>query len=269
MSAGLENILEAVVIGLIQALTEFLPVSSSGHLVIAKTLLGVEEVGITLEIVTHFATALAIIIFLRRRLREILYNLWKHVACGCRSEVEAERRDSLLVLYVIVATIPAGIVGVLLRDYFDAMFQDARTTAAMLIVTGVFVLLAGRLARSRLSLKLPQAIVIGAAQAFAVIPGISRSGSTVGAGLLAGVRREEAFEFSLLLSLPAILGGSVVELLGGRMGGDPWVILAAGVPAFLMGLVAIRILFRAVVRNWFHAFAYYLIPLGIVLLVFL
>ena len=113
-----------------------------------------------------------------------------------------------------------------------------------------------------------RAVIVGVGQAFAIIPGLSRSGLTVGTGLLAGLGRKEAFEFSLLLSLPAIIGASIIEVVAGRVGGEPAVLLAAAIPAFGGGYLAISLLFRAIVRHRFHLFAYYLIPLGIVLLIF-
>lgn len=260
------DIIKAVLIGAVQAITEFLPVSSSGHLVIAKTFLGLEEVGITMEVVTHFATALAVIVFLRKRVAAILIAVYTKLRPGAQLD-KAAAEDFRLFLYVVLGSVPAAAVGLLIRDRVEGLFEDVTTTAVMLIVTGVFVFLTGKFSRSLTSLGAGRALVVGVAQAFAIIPGISRSGFTVGAGLATGVERKGAFEFSLLLSLPAILGASVLELAGGRLGGNPVVILAAAVPAFVGGYFAIKLLFKTVIHHKFHTFAYYLIPLGIVLLV--
>jgi undecaprenyl-diphosphatase len=261
----LADIVKAILIGAVQAITEFLPVSSSGHLVIAKTFLGLEEVGITMEVVTHFATALAVIVFLRKRIASILVAANTKLKPGAELDDESAR-DFRLFLYVILGSIPAAAVGFLVRDRVEGLFEDVQTTAVMLIVTGLFVFFTGKFGRSFTSLGPGRAFLIGLAQALAIIPGISRSGSTVGAGLATGVERREAFEFSLLLSLPAILGASVLELAGGRLGGNPAVILAAAVPAFVGGYFAISLLFKTVIHHKFHTFAYYLIPLGILLL---
>jgi undecaprenyl-diphosphatase len=266
LSPGIE-VFKAVVIGVVQALTEFLPVSSSGHMVITKSLLNIEEVGITIEVMTHFATALAVFVYLRRRIVEILTAVLGRI--GARSMTDAQAKDFRLFLLVILGSVPAAAVGLAIREQVGGLFQDVTATSVMLMVTGVFVFVSGRLARQRASLGIRQALVIGVAQAFAIVPGISRSGLTVGSGLMAGVDRREAFEFSLLLSLPAILGAALIESLTGRIGGDPVIIVAAAVPAFVGGYVAISLLFRAIVRNKFHAFAYYLIPLGIALLLFM
>jgi undecaprenyl-diphosphatase len=263
------EILKAVVIGLAQALTEFLPVSSSGHMVITKSLLGIEEVGITIEVVTHFATALAVIVYLRRRILAILKAVVKRIFPKGLGLTDSEKRDADLFGLVVVGSIPAAIVGLALRGQIGALFEDVTATSVMLLVTGVFIFVAGKVRRPHAGLGMLRALIIGVAQACAIVPGISRSGLTVGGGLLAGIDRKQAFEFSLLLSLPAILGAAVIEVLGGRLGGDPVIILAAFVPALAGGYLAISLLFRAIVSNRFHTFAYYLIPLSIVLLVVL
>ena len=259
------DILKAILIGAVQAITEFLPVSSSGHLVIAKTFLGMEEVGITMEVVTHFATALAVIVFLRKRIAAILVAVLMRLRPGAQLD-EASSRDFRLFLYVILGSIPAAAVGLIIRDRVEGLFESVTTTAVMLIVTGVFVFVTGRFSKVTTSFGPGRALLVGVAQAFAIIPGISRSGSTVGAGLATGVERRQAFEFSLLLSLPAILGASLLELAGGRLGGNPVVILAAAIPAFIGGYFAIKLLFKTVIHHKFHYFAYYLIPLGLLLL---
>jgi len=261
------EVLKAVIIGLVQALTEFLPVSSSGHMVIAKTFLGMEEVGITLEVVTHLATALAVIAYFRKRIVSILGAVLKAITSGPQNLPEGQAADFKLFLFIILASVPAGLVGFLIRDQVGRLFENVAATAVMLILTGIFVLISGKFARSIESIGVGRSLIIGIAQAVAIIPGVSRSGLTVGSGLLSGARKEEAFEFSLLLSLPAILGATAIEALGGRLGGSPLIILAAAIPAFACGYFAISLLFRAIVRNRFHLFGFYLIPLGVLVLI--
>jgi undecaprenyl-diphosphatase len=259
------EVLKAVLFGIVQAITEFLPVSSSGHLVLAKDLLGLEEVGITMEVVTHLATALAVIVFLRKRIVEILSAVVGKAKPGYEPG-ESATRDFRLFLFVILGSVPAAVVGLLMRDRVEGLFDNVTTTALMLVITGLFVFVTGKFGRASGSLGWGKALLVGVAQACAIIPGLSRSGLTVGTGLASGVPRKEAFEFSLLLSLPAILGASLLEIVGGRLGGDPAVVLAAAVPAFVGGYFAIKLLFATVIHHRFHAFAYYLIPLGLLVL---
>jgi undecaprenyl-diphosphatase len=261
----LAEILKAALMGAVQAITEFLPVSSSGHLVLVKSLIGLEEVGITMEVVTHLATALAVIVFLRKRIVEILTAVVGKIR-GRANPDETRVRDFRLFIFVLIGSVPAALVGLVLRDRIESLFQDVTSTGLMLIFTGVFVFVTGRFARGSKPMDGKRSLLVGVTQALAIIPGISRSGLTVGGGLALGVDRKAAFEFSLLLSLPAILGASALELAGGRLGGDPVVLFSAAVPAFVGGYFAIRILFRTVIHHRFHAFGYYLVPLGLLVL---
>jgi undecaprenyl-diphosphatase len=260
-------LLKACVYGIVQGLTEFLPVSSSGHLVIAKHYLGVEGAGITMEVLTHAATALAAIIFMRRRIAEILSAALKGLRSGYGGLDDAARGDVRLLVFLIIATLPAVIAGLLVRDHVEGLFSDVSGAARMLIVTGAFVYLTGRFGGGTRPLNLPRALAVGLAQAFAILPGLSRSGLTVGTGLALKVDRKKAFEFALLLSIPVILGATLFEFLGGRLEGSGSLLAAAFVAAFVSGYIAISILFRSVVKNRFHMFAYYLIPAGILLLI--
>ena len=257
----------ALLLGLVQALTEFLPVSSSGHLVIIKSLFKVQETGITLEVVTHVATTLAVLVYMRARIVGLVRAAAHKLARPRAALAGQEARDLRLLVLIVVGSVPAAILGVAISGHVEKLFENVVVTAAMLVVTGVFVLATGKLARERTGLGFKQALGIGVAQAIAIIPGISRSGSTVGTGLALGVNRREAFEFSLLLSVPAVLGAAVFEAMGGRLGGDPVVVAAAGVTAFVAGYASIYLLFRAVVRHWFHLFGYYLIPVGILFVI--
>lgn len=261
------EVLKAIVYGLVQGLTEFLPVSSSGHLVIAKHYLGVQDAGITMEVLTHAATVLAVIIYMRRRIAEMLCALFNLARRGYSGLDDAGRGELRLIAMLIAASVPAAVAGLLVRDHVEGLFSDVPGTARLLIVTGIFVYFTGRFGRGAGPMGLPRALVVGLAQALAILPGISRSGLTVGSGLALGVERKKAFEFALLLSVPVILGATLFEFLGGRLEGSGPVLAAAFAAAFLSGYLAISLLFRSVVKNRFYVFAYYLIPAGIVLLI--
>ena len=169
------EILKACLYGVVQGLTEFLPVSSSGHLVIAKHYLGVEDAGITMEVLTHAATALAVLIYMRRRVASILGAV-AGLARGGRAALDEHGRDEVrLAVLLVAATVPAVVAGLLVRDHVEGLFSDVGGTARMLIVTGVFVYLTGRLGRGERTFTLPRALVVGLAQALAIMPGLSQS----------------------------------------------------------------------------------------------
>lgn len=263
----MSGLLKACMYGVVQGLTEFLPVSSSGHLVIVKHYLGVEDAGITMEVLTHAATALAAVIYVRARIAEMLTAVWRALRSGRGSLDGPSRHDLGLFVMLIVASIPAAVLGFLVRDHVEGLFSDVSGTAGMLIVTGVFVYIAGRLGGGERRLNLPRALLVGIAQAAAIVPGLSRSGLTVGTGLALGVDRRRGFEFALLLSIPVILGATAFEFAGGRLEGGAGLLAGAFLAAFVSGYIAISVLFRSVVKNRFHVFAYYLIPLGVILLI--
>lgn len=243
--------LDAILLGLVQGLTEFLPVSSSGHLVLAEAALGVNLPGVLVEVTLHVATLLAVCIVYARRLRDIVMRAeWRTVG--------------LLVL----ATIPAVAVGLGLKDAIERAFDSTMVVAVDLLVTGA-VLWSTRWVRpaARAQPTAPGALGIGVAQAFAILPGISRSGSTVAAGVWHGVDPVRAAEFSFLMAIPAIAGAAVLQvpdLLEGGGAAIPWGPLAAGfVAALVAGVWAIRWLVRLLARGQFWRFAPYCWVVGV------
>lgn len=248
------NFVDAIVLGILQGLTEFLPISSSGHLVLAQALLGVKEPGVSFELLVHLGTVLAILIYFRTRIISLFRSLTDRSMAG-------ERR---MVLYLIIGTIPAGLAGLLLEDFFEQAFSDPAATSVMLFVTGG-LLLATRFVRKRdKPVKGGTALAMGVGQALAIMPGISRSGSTIAAGMLAGVEPGEAAEFSFLLAVPAILGAVVLKI------DDLLAVnrdllaeyLAGAVAAFAFGLLAVYLLLAVIRRGKFDYFAYYCFAAG-------
>jgi len=248
--------LDAAILGILQGLTEFLPVSSSGHLVLARALLNVEPGGITFEVLVHFGTLMAVVVYFRERILQLVQSLFN-------KEMKQERA---VLAYLVIGTIPAGVVGLTLKEYFETAFSNQGVTSAMLLVTGL-ILLATRFVRKGNSrVGLSPAIVMGIGQAMAIMPGISRSGSTIAAGMFAGVEPSKAAEFSFLLAIPAILGATVLEfesllLLEGRLLGK--YLFGAGL-AFLVGLFAVYAVLAVVRRGKFEYFAYYCFAAGAV-----
>lgn len=257
------NIYDAVALGLVQGLTEFLPVSSSGHLVITETLLGLSIPGILVEVTLHVGTLLSVIIVYRAR-------IWSLIEGALHGQADAWRYIGLLVL----ATIPAGLVGVLFQSSVESAFDDPAIAGAMLLVTGVILWSTRRTRRPR-TRPLPGpllALGIGVAQAFAILPGISRSGSTIAAALWGGVDGEKAAEFSFLMSVPAIAGAAVLELkdvdVGVQgVGGVP--LLVGFLVALVAGIFAIRFLVWLLRGQRFHVFAYYVWVVGAAFLAYL
>ncbi len=254
---------DAILLGLVQGLTEFLPVSSSGHLVIGQTLLGVDSPGVAFEVVLHVATLLSVIIVYRAR-------LWQLVVGAARGQ-----RDALVFVGLLVlATIPAGLVGLFLEDAIERAFGLPAITGIMLLITGT-LLWSTRFRRPADDAHRPTprlAIGIGIAQAFAILPGVSRSGATITAGLWGRLPGDRAAEFSFLLSIPAILGAALLQ--AGEIG-ESWRTMGA-VPlavAFLAalasGIAAIRSLVWLLRRQAFYAFAYYVWAAGGLFLLFL
>ena len=263
------NMLESLLLGLLQGATEFLPVSSSGHLIMARQLIGVEEIPQFFDILLHMATLVAVIIVFRRRVLAILISLLRLI----RRNVSDEDRVNLkMLLLIIIATVCTGVIGAGL-SYLD-VDQFPRIIAVLFIVTGLMLLSAKFLNRSRVveQIGVKQAIITGIAQGLGVLPGISRSGITISAAIMSGVDREKAGEFSFLIALPAILGAALLKM---SQAGDLMNVLspsslAVGISAaFLSGLFCLLLLIRLINKGKLFLFSFYLIPLGIVSLILL
>ncbi|MFW6193736.1 MAG: undecaprenyl-diphosphate phosphatase [Gemmatimonadota bacterium] len=250
------SLLEAVLLGVVQGLTEFLPVSSSGHLVLTQSLLGVEMPGVVFETVVHVATLAAVLWVYRARVGELARGL----AARDRSAIR-------YVLMLALASVPAGVVGVAGRGFFESMFDTPVAAATFLLVTGGLVWTIRHTADAAADREpdAGQSLWAGCAQALAILPGISRSGSTVAAGVWRGVEPVRMAEFSFLLSVPAIGGAALLQLDGvaeaSAQGGTA--ALAAGfVTAAVSGVLAIRLFVRALEARAFHRFAYYCWAVG-------
>jgi undecaprenyl-diphosphatase len=244
------SVFQAVVLGILQGLTEFLPVSSSGHLVLGQRLLGIDEPGVTFEVVLHLATLTAVLWVYRRRVGELLAGIFT-------GKAEAWRYAGLIVL----ASIPAGLAGVFLRGAFEGAFDRPLLAASMLLVTGCIVYTL-KYTGPRADRPLPDArrgLWIGVAQAAAILPGISRSGSTVAMGAWLDVEVVRMAEFSFLMSVPAILGAGLLEADGfGATAAHGMAPIVAGfVTAALAGVLAIRLFVRMLQARTFHHFAWY------------
>jgi undecaprenyl-diphosphatase len=246
------SVWESLLLGFIQGATEFLPVSSSGHLVIAQTLLDVDLPGVSFEVAVHLATLVSILLVYRTRVVELVRG-----ALG--GDPDALRYMGL----VVVATIPAGLAGVFAKDSIERLFDDPYTPGIALLVTGL-ILWSSRGPIQRATETRPSwlaAFLIGLAQAFALVPGISRSGSTVVAALWLGLEAREAAAFSFLMAIPAIGGAAVLQLpeisAGSGSGLTPAILIGGGIMAGVTGVLAIRTFVAMLAKRSFHLFAPY------------
>jgi undecaprenyl-diphosphatase len=267
-----DDYVRAIVLGLIQALTEFLPISSSGHLVLAPQLLGGSTNSLTFDVGLHVGTLLATLAYFWRDWVAILTAGARDIV-GHGPRIARWSAPGKLGAYIVLGTIPAVIVGGLLDDVIEANAREAWLVALMLIAFGLLLALADRLPErlSRLdSVTADSALLIGIAQAIALVPGVSRSGVTITAARWLGFDRPTAARFSFLLSIPAVLGAATLTLAEAATGDEPllWgpMIAGAGVSA-VAGAAVIHWLLRYVQTHTMRPFVWYRFALGIIVLV--
>ncbi len=252
------ELIKALVLGIVQGATEFLPVSSSGHLVLGSHLLGFREQGIVFDVMLHLGTLVSVCVVFRKELLEMARAPFRWLSGWAG---EDQRMYLLWDLYVVVATIPAVIVGVLYKDQIESLFTSVATVCLMLIVTGLMMIISRYLPDRGCRINSPRAFLIGCGQAFAIIPGVSRSGTTIFTGMLLGINRETAARFSFIMSLPAILGAAVLhlgEVLEHPPTPDHLLILLTGtVAAAVTGYLAIILLLDVIRKNRLPWFGYY------------
>lgn len=266
------TILEAIVLGVLQGITEFLPVSSSGHLVLMQHFLGIKESQVFFDVMLHFGTLGAVII--------VYYQLIKSlVRTGFSTLFQADfyrhprltisnTPDLRLIWFLLLGSIPTGLIALFFKDSLEAIFGKPVVVAGMLIVTGLILQLS-RLGQRRRQTDTPlqawHTPLVGIVQGLAIIPGISRSGSTISISLLLGLSPQVAAQYSFLLSIPAILGAVVLKLKDvGEITIAPTIIVAGALTSFVVGYIALRLLLTMLNRGKFSIFSYYCFVLGIV-----
>lgn len=254
------SLINAIVLGIVQGLTEFLPVSSSGHLVIAEHLLpGWNQPGIVFEILLHLATLLAVIIFFRHDLAALIKSLYT-----TGTEAAKHRR---IILMLVIATIPTGIIGLAGKKFFVTLFNRLDVVGGMLLITALILWLAERKPPQKLTKKsttVADAIVIGITQGLAIIPGISRSGSTIATGMLLGIEPRTAARFSFLLSIPAISGAALLNIkeINAIPADQLLACLCGALAALLTGLMALKCLLMIIEERRLKIFAIYCTAVG-------
>ncbi len=266
------NALQSILLGIIQGLTEFLPVSSSGHLVIFQNLLGFQEPELLLDTALHLGTLLAVCIYFRSDLQKMITESWAFLFTrkSPASAAHKDRNHVALAWWVIIGTIPTGLIGVLFRHPLEKLFGSISLVAVMLLVTGAVVGLTKFIPETRgknRPLGYLISLAIGVAQGLAIIPGISRSGATIACGLSLGLERETAGRFSFLLSIPAILGAVLLQLKDGTLSGVGLIPLLCGfIASALVGLLALKVLMGMVRKGHLFYFAPYCWAVGLLVL---
>ena len=262
------NVFQALVLGIIQGLTEFLPVSSSAHLALAPWILGWSDPGLAFDVALHVGTLVAVLWFFRDEWIRLARSAWDIVRTR-RIATPDQRR----VLHLVIATIPGAIAGKLLGEYADTTFRSPRLIATTLIVMGILLWLVDRIAaqvRSIDDMRWPQALTIGVAQVFALVPGVSRSGATITGGRALKFNRESAAVFSFLMSMPITAAAAVLKVPEAlRESGPKLPLLVGVVAAGISGWLAISVLLRYVVRHSYGVFAAYRVLLGLAVLALL
>jgi undecaprenyl-diphosphatase len=248
------SLLHALLLGVIQGLTEFLPVSSTAHLTVVEHLFKVPPAWrLSFDILLHLGTTMALIAFFLPRLERIVAGLFSR-------ERTARQANWRLVLIIALGSVPAAVAGFLLKDRLEVMFELPLWSAAFLVITGGALFLTRGAAGQRTQPTWQDALFIGCAQAVALLPGISRSGSTIAVALLLGLARAEAFEFSMLLSIPAVLGAAILKVKDApalRSGTNPLVLAAGLVASLVVGMAALYLLRRVMKGQRLWLFAIY------------
>jgi len=239
------NIITSIFLGFLQGLTEFLPVSSSGHLVLVQSLLpGFTQVGVLFDVFLHFGTLFAVLVFFRKEILKLPPKYY---------------------LYLALGTIPAAFIGYFFKSQLESLFTSTKLVGFALLATGLVNLLTDKIESTGKKLSFKNSFITGVAQAIAIIPGISRSGTTIFASVAQGVDKKSAAKFSFLLSIPAVLGANILEFAthGVSEIGNYTFYLTGFVFSFISGLLAIYLVFKFLTQRKFKIFAYYCFIVGI------
>ncbi|MFA7193334.1 MAG: undecaprenyl-diphosphatase UppP [Candidatus Paceibacterota bacterium] len=266
------EIVNSVILGIVQGATEFIPVSSSGHLILAREILGMNVAySLAFDAVLQLATTLAVLVYFRKDIFGLVKNFFKFVA---RKNIEP--KELILLKAVILGTIPAVVIGLFLEDSMDTLFRNSFLVAMSLIVGGLIMFFAERFskryAEKNVDLNVKRGIGVGFFQALALIPGFSRSGMTISGGLFLGLKREEATRFAFVLAFPVLLGAGLKKLLdlgsNGVLNSIGIELFAGSLASFFVGILAIHFLVTFLKKHTMNAFVVYRFVLAIAVLFF-
>lgn len=268
------NIIQALILGMVQGLTEFLPISSSAHLVIVPELLGVES-SLAFDTLLHVGTLIAVISYFRSDVIAMIKAFFSSLADIPRGRFKEEIRNDQfkrLAWLILVGTIPPGLMGILLKDFFESLFSSVSAVGFFLLITGFILWGVERMPRGEKKTKeisFTNSLIVGIAQGCAIAPGISRSGATIATSLYLGFDREMAARFSFLLSIPAILGAALIQLKDLTAGFDISTGSFVGglISAIIFSYLAIKFLMGYIKKHSLVIFAYYCWTVGIITLI--
>ncbi|MDP3919825.1 MAG: undecaprenyl-diphosphatase UppP [Candidatus Omnitrophota bacterium] len=265
------SVLEAIILGIVQGLTEFLPVSSSGHLVFFQTILGLEEPMLAFDIVMHWGTLFAVFIYFWKDLVQMVVQSFAAIGATVsgkkQGDVFGDYPYALTTALVLLASVPTACIGLAFADSMESFFHRMIVVGIAWIVTGSLFAFSARYAKGNRALaemNHQDALTLGIAQGIAIVPGVSRSGLTILVGMMSGLDPAAAARFSFLMGIPAILGAGLLKLKDAAdfFSNYPAALLAGFVAALLSGYVSISFLLKLIERGKFHIFGYYCLAIG-------
>lgn len=261
------NLIQPIVLGIVQGLGEFLPISSSGHLIVTSWLAGWKDQGLAFDVALHWGTLLAVLVYFRADIWHLLMSFVESLRPSTRNF--SHNPTQRLAWLVIIATIPTAIIGKLFADKAEEVFRNPLIVACTLVIGAILIFIAdyfGRKIKSMKDLTWKQAVIIGCSQALAIIPGVSRSGATMTAGLGLGLTRQQTARFSFLLSVPAILGAGLLELPAIFQEPNMLGVGVGFVASAIFGFIAIYWLMKYIENRSFNIFGWYRIGLAVVII---
>ncbi len=270
LESELMTYFDSLILGIVQGITEFLPISSSGHLVIGQELLGLNvETLRTFDVFVHLGTLMAILFYFHKDVIKLIKGFIKLITGKFKGQNQS------LVLLIIIATIPAVIIGLLLDDVMDSLFRNSQSVAVWMAITAIFFWFAEsksqkiKIKHNLEKISWKEAILMGLAQAVAIIPGVSRSGSTIATGLFLGQNRSQAARFSFLMGIPAIAGAGILTALKteAAISLNLDIILIGFFAAFISGLISVFVLMKILKKHSLRGFAVYLLILAAITLI--
>ena len=250
------TIIESIILGAIQGLTEFLPVSSSGHLVLSQKILNINQPGNAFEVLVHLGTLLSVIVVFYEDLKSILFSI-------------KMKETQSFIMFIIIGTVPAIIIGLGFKDIFDSLFDNIKAVGFALLFTGAILVGSSKLKYSDKNLNWQKSLIIGCVQALAIIPGISRSGITICMGLFLGLSSKKAARLSFLLAIPVISGAGLLTALDvdGGFQLSFSIVVSGFISSFLIGIIALKWLLSWLEQGKFHYFGIYCFCIGLLTIV--